>query len=267
MRLAPRRRVRGDRSSRLRLPRGAVPTRARAAAVATARARDIMENAVEKVAQADVCESLLSLRRPRRKHRGTVSVLHRREPERRLANARLSLEHERSGRCVRPLDEGADGGELRTPRDDLPHHPPLADGDGGRTSGRSGRAADFLSGALAAIGSTREAQDPYTARRGRARLRALRSGMLPTRGRARLRTEHLDRRGVVRATRSSCVFRRCVSTRMASPRCGSRHAPLVGWFVAAPWNSGPPFLVASLIAPCIAAGVLIRNSVLRTRRA
>jgi hypothetical protein len=43
--------------------------------------------------------------------------------------------------------------------------------------------------------------------------------------------------------------------------------PLVGWFVATPWNSGPPFLVASLIAPCTAAGVLIRNSVLRTRRA
>lgn len=43
--------------------------------------------------------------------------------------------------------------------------------------------------------------------------------------------------------------------------------PLVGWFLATPWNSGPPFLVASLIAPCIAAGVLIRNSVMRTRRA
>jgi len=43
--------------------------------------------------------------------------------------------------------------------------------------------------------------------------------------------------------------------------------PLVGWFVATPWNSGRPFLVASLIAPCIAASVLIRNSVMRTRRA
>ena len=28
--------------------------------------------------------------------------------------------------------------------------------------------------------------------------------------------------------------------------------PLVGWFVATPYNSGPPFLVASLIAPAIA---------------
>jgi hypothetical protein len=43
--------------------------------------------------------------------------------------------------------------------------------------------------------------------------------------------------------------------------------PLVGWFLATPWNSGPPFLVASLIAPCIAAGFLVRNSVARTKRA
>lgn len=43
--------------------------------------------------------------------------------------------------------------------------------------------------------------------------------------------------------------------------------PLVAWFLATPWNSGPPFLFASLIAPCIAAGALIRSSVMRTRRA
>lgn len=42
--------------------------------------------------------------------------------------------------------------------------------------------------------------------------------------------------------------------------------PLVGWFVATPWNSGPPFLVASLLAPCIAVGVLTRNRVARARR-
>ena len=29
--------------------------------------------------------------------------------------------------------------------------------------------------------------------------------------------------------------------------------PLVGWFVATPYNSGPPFLVASLVAPVAAA--------------
>jgi hypothetical protein len=27
--------------------------------------------------------------------------------------------------------------------------------------------------------------------------------------------------------------------------------PLVGWFLATPWNSGPPFLVASLVAPVL----------------
>ena len=37
--------------------------------------------------------------------------------------------------------------------------------------------------------------------------------------------------------------------------------PLVVWFAATPWNSGPPFLVASLIAPCIAAAVLTRTRV------
>lgn len=29
--------------------------------------------------------------------------------------------------------------------------------------------------------------------------------------------------------------------------------PLVGWFAATPYNSGPPFLVASLVAPVTAA--------------
>jgi hypothetical protein len=42
--------------------------------------------------------------------------------------------------------------------------------------------------------------------------------------------------------------------------------PLVGWFAATPWNSGPPFLIASLIAPCIASVALARNSFVRTRR-
>lgn len=41
--------------------------------------------------------------------------------------------------------------------------------------------------------------------------------------------------------------------------------PLVGWFLATPWNSGPPFLVASLIAPMIAASVLLRGWRLRLR--
>lgn len=28
--------------------------------------------------------------------------------------------------------------------------------------------------------------------------------------------------------------------------------PLVGWFIATPWNSGPPFLIVSLVMPVLA---------------
>jgi hypothetical protein len=35
--------------------------------------------------------------------------------------------------------------------------------------------------------------------------------------------------------------------------------PLVGWFLATPWNSGPPFLVASAIAPLVAAAFLVHR--------
>ncbi len=31
--------------------------------------------------------------------------------------------------------------------------------------------------------------------------------------------------------------------------------PLVGWFIATPYNSGPPFLIASLIVPAVAITV------------
>lgn len=33
-------------------------------------------------------------------------------------------------------------------------------------------------------------------------------------------------------------------------------APLVVWFAATPWNSGPPFLLASLVVPVAAAAML-----------
>ena len=36
--------------------------------------------------------------------------------------------------------------------------------------------------------------------------------------------------------------------------------PLVGWFIATPYNSGPPFLVASLIAPVVAGASLLRRT-------
>lgn len=35
--------------------------------------------------------------------------------------------------------------------------------------------------------------------------------------------------------------------------------PLVGWFAATPWNSGPPFLLASLVAPAIATAAFLRR--------
>ena len=43
--------------------------------------------------------------------------------------------------------------------------------------------------------------------------------------------------------------------------------PLVGWFVATPWNSGPPFLVVSLVAPCTACVALARSRLVRMKRA
>jgi hypothetical protein len=61
-------------------------------------------------------------------------------------------------------------------------------------------------------------------------------------------------------------FRRRVSGEVAAAAMALATLPLVGWFVATPWNSGPPFLVASLIAPCIACVVLARDSFVRTKR-
>jgi hypothetical protein len=42
--------------------------------------------------------------------------------------------------------------------------------------------------------------------------------------------------------------------------------PLVGWFLATPWNSGPPFLLASLVAPSFACLALARATLARTER-
>jgi len=32
----------------------------------------------------------------------------------------------------------------------------------------------------------------------------------------------------------------------------------VAWFAATPWNSGPPFLFASMIAPIFAVALILR---------
>jgi hypothetical protein len=89
----------------------------------------------------------------------------------------------------------------------------------------------------------------------------------------RLAVEHGWERGVSLGEGSfvllgaAAFFVAASQSRWHAPAVALGTLPLVGWFVATPWNSGRPFLVASLIAPCIAAGVLIRNSVRRTRRA
>jgi hypothetical protein len=89
----------------------------------------------------------------------------------------------------------------------------------------------------------------------------------------RLAVEHRYERGVS-IGEGSFVLLGAAAFFVAASRSGWQAStvalgtlPLVGWFLATPWNSGPPFLVASLIAPCIAACVLIRKSAMRTRRA
>ena len=89
----------------------------------------------------------------------------------------------------------------------------------------------------------------------------------------RLAVEHGWERGVSIGEGSfvllgaAAFFVAASRARWHAPAVALGTLPLVGWFVATPWNSGRPFLVASLIAPCIATGVLIRNGVSRARRA
>jgi hypothetical protein len=41
--------------------------------------------------------------------------------------------------------------------------------------------------------------------------------------------------------------------------------PLVAWFLATPWNSGPPFLIAALLAPALAAAAVLLRARFRFR--
>src|SRR5439155_5190783 len=79
-----------------------------------------------------------------------------------------------------------------------------------------------------------------------------------------LRTGRLDRRGIVRATRNSCVFRRRFSIEIASLSCGHRKLPLVGWFVATPGTLDHRFLSLRSSRRALRATVLIRNAVMRS---
>ena len=86
--------------------------------------RDIGEDLLEEVAETDVRETPLGLRGPRREH--DQAALARRghpfEPERRLADPRLAVQHEPGRSVRRPADEGLNGSELPLPADDLGRH-------------------------------------------------------------------------------------------------------------------------------------------------
>ena len=87
----------------------------------------------------------------------------------------------------------------------------------------------------------------------------------------RLAVEHRYERGVSIGEGSfvllaaAAFFLAAVRSKWRAGAVAVGTLPLVGWFAATPWNSGPPFLVASAIAPCIAVGVLAHDTVARTR--
>ena len=82
----------------------------------------LVEDVLEEIAEPDVREPALGLGRPRREHAQAPPArsLDAREPERRLADPRLALEHERGRPLVGAVDEGVERGELLVPADDLP---------------------------------------------------------------------------------------------------------------------------------------------------
>jgi hypothetical protein len=53
------------------------------------------------------------------------------------------------------------------------------------------------------------------------------------------------------------LFAAAVQPRWRALIAGLGTLPLVGWFAATPWNSGPPFLIASTVAPAVAAIALL----------
>ena len=91
------------------------------------RRQHIVEAAFEQITQNCVREPTLGLRGSRRKHAhpARARILDPGEPERRLADAGLTLEHERSRLLVRAADEGLKRGQLLIPADDLVQPPSL----------------------------------------------------------------------------------------------------------------------------------------------
>ncbi len=81
--------------------------------------------------QPHVGETALGLRRSGREdaHSPFTRVLDPRKPERRLPDARLAFEYERSRPFLNVTDEGAEGRKLLLSADDLEHHLPCHDRD------------------------------------------------------------------------------------------------------------------------------------------
>ena len=88
------------------------------------RGQDVVEDVLEEIAEPDVGEAALGLGRSRREDAQSTRarMLDAGQPERRLPDPRIALQHE----CGRPfphvVDEGVKGGELLLPADDLEHH-------------------------------------------------------------------------------------------------------------------------------------------------
>jgi hypothetical protein len=93
--------------------------------------QDVVEDVLEQISQSRVSETMLSLGRSRRQYAQSARArtLDAREPERRLADTRLSLEDERSGPSPHLVDESMDGGKLLFSADDPEHRALSSDRD------------------------------------------------------------------------------------------------------------------------------------------
>jgi hypothetical protein len=86
----------------------------------------VVEHVLEQVAEANVREAAFGFGRSRREDAqpSPAGMLDACKPERRLSDARVALDHERSRSRPRCADEGVNGGEFFLPADDLERHSP-----------------------------------------------------------------------------------------------------------------------------------------------
>lgn len=69
--------------------------------------------------------------------------------------------------------------------------------------------------------------------------------------------------GVFTLVGAAAFFAAALQPRWQAPIVGLGTLPLVAWFAATPWNSGPPFLIASTIAPVIATAAFVSGRMRR----